>query len=208
MKALSEIEHQLSRLGINNRFWGKPEVRELQHILTHDEVITNAVNGRYEGGFALLVVTDRRLLLIDKKMWFLSMEDVRYDMVSEIDYCARLLDATLSLQTITKTLRFTSIRQKNLRALTAYIQDKVMELKQQADWQAHAPQDQQSYQYSLHPIHKQQQAASAATGLKQIVAQTSATGLSQPVLRLPLRPFKRLGAYPTASLTMSRRFSR
>lgn len=132
MKSLSAIELQLSRLGIHNRFWGRSEIKELGGILADDEVITCAVNGRYEGGFCLLLTTDRRLLLIDKKVWFLNMQDVRFDMISEVDYCARLLDATLSVRTINKVLRFTSVRQNLLRQLTAYLQERLMELRQQS----------------------------------------------------------------------------
>ena len=46
MKALGEIDLQLSRLGMRNRFWGRPEVRELQHILARDEVITTLTQKR------------------------------------------------------------------------------------------------------------------------------------------------------------------
>jgi len=199
MKALNEIELQLSRLGIHNRYWGKPEVRELQHILTHDEVITNAANGRYEGGFALLVSTDRRLLLIDKKMWFLSLEDVRYDMISEIDYCARLLDSTVFVRTINKILRFTSLRQRNLRALTAYVQDKVMELRHQP------PQQLQGYEQQITQQFVPPATMPGSLGT-QLVTPPQQFYIQSPV-QTPPRPFRRIGAYPTASLTMQRRFS-
>ena len=129
MKTLNEIEMELSRLGFRNRFWGKPEVRELRHVLSDDEIVTNVLTGRYEGGYAMLLTTDRRLLLIDKKVLFLSLEDVRYDMISEVDYQARLLDATVYIRTINKVLRFTSIHQKSLRGLVKFVQERVMELR-------------------------------------------------------------------------------
>lgn len=194
MKSLSEIELQLSRLGINNRFWGKPEMRELQHILAADEVITNAANGRHEGGFALLVATDRRLLLVDKKLWFLSLEDIRYDMISEIDYCARLLDSTVFIRTINKILRFTSFRQKQLRALTSYVQERVMDLR-------HQPQlDQTNLQGVGQPVVQPQATAQTTPLTQQFYVQT-------PVMASRPRPFRRIGAYPTASLTTNHRFS-
>ena len=191
MKVPNEVEHQLSRLGMHNRFWGKPEMRELQHILTQNEIITSAVNGRYEGGFALLVSTDRRLLLIDKKVWFLSLEDVRYDMIFEIDYCARLLDSTIFVRTINKILRFTSIRQRSLRVLTAYVQDRVMDLRHQTN--------QPIVQQLLQPTAPPQLTPQPTAPPQQFYAQQPAP--SQP------RPIQRIGAYPTASLTMQRRFS-
>ncbi len=226
MKSLGEIEHQLSRLGIHNRFVGKPEVRELANVMAPDEVITNASNGRYDGGFAMLVVTDRRLLLVDKKMWYLSLEDVRFDMISELDYCARLLDSTLTVRTINKVLNFTSWHQKQLRDLTSYLQDKIMELRHISMSQS---QDQvnnmalQSTQVQQQPL--PQQPAIQAHDMQQpepqqnydFDAQPPGINVPQPAQRpqfssqinpRPLIRFKRIGAYPTSSLTMNRRFSR
>ncbi len=214
MQALAEIELQLSKLGIRNRFWGKPEVRELQEVLAPDEAITNAANGRYEGGFCLLVVTDRRLLLIDKKIWYLSMEDVRFDMISEVDYCARLLDATLSVRTINKVLRFTTMKQKQLRDLTSYLQDRVMELRHQSV--TPGPQVVPAIQYvQALPA----EPASVPAPQQIVAAQPVAQVLPSPAV--PTQQFyttqmntpqpsrlKRIGAYPTSSLTVERRFSR
>jgi hypothetical protein len=46
------------------------------------EEIYELVNGIYEGGFAIVVATDVRLLLIDKKpMNYLNVEDLRFDMI-------------------------------------------------------------------------------------------------------------------------------
>ncbi len=220
MKALGEIELELSRLGVHNRFWGKPEINELENILNHEEKIAKAVNGRYNGGFCLVVATDRRLLLIDKKMWFLSIEDVRFDMISELDYCARLLDSTLSVRTINKIMRVTSIRQKMLRQLTGYLQDRVMELRQmsiQTDGGQHLPQvvtqslpyipvlssqaplvteAQPLAQQQQQPFHIEQPAAPAALPSNQQFYTTTPISLPRT------RSLRRIGSYPTSSLTM------
>ena len=124
------IEDQLKAIGADFRFWGRPEKKELQHILVEGEHIMHCLNGRYEGGFAMLCSTDRRLLLVDKKPLYLTVEDVRYDMISEVDFSHRLLDATVRINTVNKALRFTSYKATDLRKLTAYLQDKVMEIRQ------------------------------------------------------------------------------
>lgn len=185
MKSKNEIELQISRLGMKNRFWGRPEIRELQRILSGEEIITNAVNGHYEGGFALLVSTDQRLLLVDKKLWFLSMEDIRYDMISEVDYCSRLLDSTISVVTINKILRFTAIRKRNLRSLTTYIQDKIIELRSQQSLQL--PRQQFAMQ--------QPEVIPAQQYMQAVVSPPPAT------ISVPMRPFRRIGAYPVTALT-------
>lgn len=123
------IEEQLFKVGMRNRFFGRPEVKELCHVLSKNETIRHAVMGQYEGGFALIVATDHRVLLIDKKPWFLTMEDIRYDMVSEVDFCARLLDSSISIVTINKTLIFTSWHRESLRKLVKFVQQRVTEIR-------------------------------------------------------------------------------
>lgn len=130
MVDLRTLEEQLKRAGCNFRFWGRAELRELQHILMPGEVISHGVNGRYPGGFAFLCVTDRRLLLIDHKPMYLSLEDVRFDMIAEVDYNYRMLDASIRVFTPNKSLVFTSWSQHKLRELAMYTQQRVMEIRQ------------------------------------------------------------------------------
>jgi hypothetical protein len=130
MVTMDEVMDQLKAIGVEFRLWGRAELRELRHILVPGERIMHCLNGRYEGGFAVLCATDRRLLLIDKKPFYLTLEDLRYDMISEIDFSHRLLDATVRVCTVNKTLRFTSMKNQPLRKLTAYTQDRIMEIRQ------------------------------------------------------------------------------
>lgn len=125
----SIVDNQLKTIGADFKFWGRAEIKELKHILVDGEQIMHCLNGRYEGGFAVICATDRRLLLVDKKLMFLTLEDVRYDMVSEVDFSHRLLDATVNICTVNKKVQFTSLRGGDLRKLTAYMQDKIMETR-------------------------------------------------------------------------------
>src|ERR1035437_2645471 len=109
MVSAASIEEQLKRLGFNHRGWGRTEVRELRNIILPDEEIYECVNGIYEGGFALLLATDARVLLVDKKpLSFLAIEDLRFDMINEIDYNHRVLGAYITIATGNKTLLFRS----------------------------------------------------------------------------------------------------
>lgn len=128
MVDIRSIDKQLKTIGFVNRIISRPEVRELTNVLADDEQIDHAVNGHYKGGFALLLTTDRRVLLIDKKPLFLSMEDIRYGMISEVNLCTRLLDATVTITTIGQQLAFLSWRRNSLRELVRHIQRRVMEL--------------------------------------------------------------------------------
>jgi len=125
------VEEQLKRVGCNFRFWGRPEIRELANILMPGETIQKCVNGRYQGGFALLCVTDHRLLLVDRKPMFLALEDIRFDMITEIDYSAKLLDGVIHIMTPSRKLTFVSWSQVRLRELLTYTQQRVTQIRQQ-----------------------------------------------------------------------------
>lgn len=120
------VEEQLRRIGANFKFWNKPELRELPKILFEGEEINHVVSGHYEGGFAILVSTNLRIILIDKKPLFLTLEDIRYERISDVELNHRLLDATLRLGALTKNLSFTGYNPARMRAMTLYIQERVM----------------------------------------------------------------------------------
>lgn len=128
----SVIEARLGELRFRSSRWFQAEIHELQHILMDHEKIIALACGRYFGSFALLVATDQRLLLIDKRVFFMNIEDTRYDMISEIDYNSQVYSATVTIHTISKVHKFSSIKHKqHLRTLTNYVQRRVMEFRNQ-----------------------------------------------------------------------------
>ncbi|HEX7633367.1 MAG TPA: PH domain-containing protein [Candidatus Saccharimonadales bacterium] len=158
-----EVEQQLKKVHFNLHGWGRSEARELPHILMPDEEIYEVVNGIYEGGFALLVSTNFRVLLIDKKpLNYLTVEDLRFDMINEIDYNHRLFGAHISISAGSKNLKFRSYNQPRLRKLITHVQHCMAEAKQkqssqQADQSTHLEQINQQLQAYLVAQHQQQQ---------------------------------------------------
>lgn len=215
MKSLSDIEHELSKVGIRIRFWGRPELKELANILTDDEHITTAATGRYQGGFALIVTTNHRLLLVDKKLWFMSLEDTRFDMITEVDYSARVFDATISVRTINKVLTFTAMNKVQLRNLARYLQARIMELRQimlqqsqmppsqTANYSENSYRPQQNFQYQ--PAIQFQQAYTAYQKTPpQVLSQTpSVQSYASNIHYTPPSRLRRMGAFPTASFTVT-----
>jgi hypothetical protein len=130
MVSLRAVEDQLKRAGCNFQLWGRAEVRELCHILMDNEEIQACLNGHYSGGFAMLCSTNQRILLVDKKPMFLTLEDLRYDMVSEVQYSHRLLDATVRIYTPTTSLVFSSWNRTHLRKLVMGAQEHLMAIRQ------------------------------------------------------------------------------
>lgn len=128
----SIIEARLGELHFRTSRWFKAEINELQNILMDHEKIIALATGRYFGSFALLVATDQRLLLIDKRVFFMNLEDTRYDMIAEIDFNNQAFNATVTIHTLNKTHKFTSYKHRTqLRELTNYVQRRIMELRTQ-----------------------------------------------------------------------------
>ncbi len=163
MVTKESVDEQLSNIGFNHYGWGRTELRELPNIILPDEKIKDCVNGIYEGGFALLVATNLRVLLVDKKpLNYLTVEDLRFDMINEIDYSHRLLGARISISTGSKNLRFTSFNQPRLRKLIGHVQHSMAETKlkqseHQKDQNLHLEQINQQLQAYLLAQHQQQQ---------------------------------------------------
>jgi hypothetical protein len=130
MVAKKEIIDQLKKLNFNYKGWGRSEVSELPHIILPGEEIYECVNGAYDGGFALLVATNVRVLLIDKKpLNYLTVEDMRFDMISELDYNHRLIGADINIASGGKNLYFRSYNKPRLRQLMGHVQRCMAESK-------------------------------------------------------------------------------
>ena len=130
MVSLTQVEEQLKGVGCNFKMWGRAEIRELSNVLMPEEKIAQAANGTYEGGFAMLIVTNYRVLLVDRKPMLLTIEDIRYDMISEVDYSNRLLGASVRIFTPMRNLAFSSWSITRLRKCVNYVQQRVMEMRQ------------------------------------------------------------------------------
>lgn len=188
MVSKQSVESQLIRLGFNYHSWvNRAEIRELPNIILPDEEIYECVNGYYEGGFALLVATNIRVLLIDKKPFnYLTVEDLRFDMINEMDYSHRMMGATISISVGTKNLRFRSYNQPRLRKLINHVQHCIAEIKKrQSDHQ-------EGQQQHLQQINQQLQAYLLAQYQSQIEfhqrlreAQSQGTDLPQPPMVKP-----------------------
>jgi hypothetical protein len=130
MVTWKQLEKQLKKIGFNPYGWGRSEAKELCNVLAEDELIEECVNGYYEAGFALLVATKDRLVLVDKKpLNYLTIEDMRFDMINEFDYSHRLFGAHVTISSGSKTFQFTTVNQPRLRRLVNFVQGHMSKVK-------------------------------------------------------------------------------
>ncbi len=192
------LEERLKEIGCNFRFWGRAELKELANVLLPGEIVEHCVNGQYEGGFALLCATNHRVLLIDKKPMYLTLEDIRFDMISEIDYNHRMMDSNVFICTPNKNLRFTAFNQVRLRKLFHFVQTRVMEIRQ------HFQQQSDIWKQYATNLQAQQEGlvrqAQALTGQQQSVSSDpQQPNMSVPQLQMPEQPMSFPGAMPIIS---------
>lgn len=194
MVSEQSVKEQLKRIGFNHTGWGRTEAHELHKILFPDEEIYELVNGFYEGGFAMLIATDIRVLLVDKKpLNYLTVEDLRFDMINEMDYSHRVIGANISIATGNKTLKFTSWNQPRLRKLIGHVQHCMAQAKRQQSNQA---EDQKSH---LEQINQQLQAYLVAQHQNQVrmeeIQKAISTGATPPPPLEPVKPSPELADF-------------
>jgi hypothetical protein len=125
MVAKKSINIQLQQIDSKFRVFGRTELKQLRRILDPGELINQCVYGHYQGGSGLLVATDRRVLLIDKRPFYLYVEDHSYDSVSRVDFVARMLQGVLYFQAGAKRIIFTSVSDARLARLRNYVQSRI-----------------------------------------------------------------------------------
>lgn len=130
MLTQQQIDQQLKKIGCHYTVWGSSEIAELPSLLMDREEIAIAINGYYEGGFGLLVATNFRVLIIDKKPFVLNVEDLRYEMITEVTYGARLLIAEMRIAIPTRTIYFDSWSMEKLHHAMRFIQQHVLEARE------------------------------------------------------------------------------
>ncbi len=198
MVRTEDVEEQLKRVGANFQFFARPELRELPHILFDNERIEHVVRGRYEGGWAILCATDQRVLLVDKKPFYLTIEDMRYDMIADVEFNHRMLDATIRLGTVNKTLRFTAYSHASLRLISSFIQQQVMLLRQRHPSVSATPVQHPQQQPQLQPAGQQFTPQFEDVATDKLIGQSALHGMATDS---PINPYN-------APLVIRRRVSR
>lgn len=80
------INRELKEAGMKQYGFLKAETRHLPSIIKEDEHIHGVIYGRAEGGSAMLVATNQRLLYLDHKLFFKKTEDISYDVLGGVSY--------------------------------------------------------------------------------------------------------------------------
>ncbi len=105
------------------------EVAEIPKLLMNGEELLGMISGYYTAGTAILCVTSRRLLLIDKKWMRLNFEDIRFESISEVNYSHQLFIASLHFFYAGRDLHFRTWHKQDLRNFAQIVQSKMFEAR-------------------------------------------------------------------------------
>jgi hypothetical protein len=125
MVAMRTVEGQLRNIGHRFRIFGRAEIKELRKILQPDETIIQYAYGYYHGGSGLLVATDKRLLLIDKRPFYLNLENMPFEYIKSINFGPKMLQGNIFLETRIKKIIFRSVSDANLKGICEYVKSRL-----------------------------------------------------------------------------------
>ena len=95
----SRVKQELREAGVTGYGLIKAESRYLPQIIHEDEHIMGVVYGQYSGGSAMLIATDHRVIFLDRKPLFTTMDELTYDVVSGVKLDSSGIFTTIVLHT-------------------------------------------------------------------------------------------------------------
>jgi hypothetical protein len=114
----NQVRQRLQDLGVTWYGLYRIEGRYLPDIIHPNEHIGGVVYGHFFGGFAMLVATERRMIFLDNKIFYVNEDEINYDAVRGIGMTQDLLTSTVTLHT---NIQEYTIRTLNSRCATGFV---------------------------------------------------------------------------------------
>lgn len=124
---INRVRDQLVAAGVSRLAFNSLEGKYLPFVIHEDEHIGGAVYGRCADGFAMLVATDRRVIYLDKKPFFVNEDEITYDVVSGVSLSSGGIGTTVSLHTRIKDFVMHSLNEVAARNFVEYIESNWLE---------------------------------------------------------------------------------
>ncbi len=122
----SKTKYCISKFSI----FSQRQLAEIPKLILPDEEVLSVISGFYTAGSAILCITSKRILLIDKKFIRLNFEDIRFESISEVNYSHQMFIANLKFYYTGRVLDFKTWYKNELRESAQYVQDKMFESRE------------------------------------------------------------------------------
>lgn len=100
------------------------ESRYLPNIIHDDEQIGGAIFGRSEGTGMILVATDNRLILLDKRPQFVNEDEIGYEAIRGISYSHAGPTSTVTLHGHTRDYSIATFNRRSAEQFVAYVESR------------------------------------------------------------------------------------
>lgn len=118
MYSCEELKEIINDVSADKQSAKQKEVKELPHILRENEQIKNAATGILESSYCLLVVTDQRVILVDKGLLYgLKVHEIGYDKLSSIEYETGIIFGKLIFATAGSVMNVEKIGKQYITSL-------------------------------------------------------------------------------------------
>lgn len=117
---MARIVQQLKDANFSDSYMTGREILKLPELIQQDETIKYATSGFYDTNTSsvLIVVTNKRILLENKKLLFGSQNtDIPLEMVNDISYNSGMLMAKVSITSGTKDHKISQVSKKTVTQL-------------------------------------------------------------------------------------------
>ena len=126
---MASIQQAIRHLDGIEQFGTRGEIKHLPSILWEDEVPLQIIGGWYNGGNSLLVATDRRVILIDKGVITLKVEDFHYANITSVESRKGFGLGEIIIYVAGNREEITQVPNNRVLVVADFIRNKVHELK-------------------------------------------------------------------------------
>lgn len=122
----SRIQKQLSQLGILDTFGTKKELKALPEYINSDEDIKYVTSGFYENNTILLVLTNQRMLFLDKGLVYgVNKIEIPIDKINSVSYKKGLVLSNLKMFNGAAPIEVQNIANNTIEELTKEINNAI-----------------------------------------------------------------------------------
>lgn len=133
MATLDEIKKQIKNLDAGSKLFGMKEIKELPNILWEDEKLEKMVQGFYEKGNGILVATNKRLVFVDKGLFYgLRVEDFPYDKISSIQYETGILWGKIIIFASGNKAEIKNVQNAQVKSFGDYVRARISKIHEHA----------------------------------------------------------------------------
>ncbi|HVV66836.1 MAG TPA: pyridoxamine 5'-phosphate oxidase family protein [Candidatus Saccharimonadales bacterium] len=119
------IKKELAAAGMTTYGQFKMSSRHLPKILEEDEHIGGVVYGHCGIGLAMLVATTKRVVYLERRPLFTSMDDIAYDVIAGVQFIDAGVFPALNLHTRMGDYRLTYVNPRCAGTFARYIEDRL-----------------------------------------------------------------------------------